>query len=193
MKLFCLILILLIGYTALFFVIYALYSFLKCGCGRFAPYVPSVGKAKDCMLACARKKLQNASMPITIIDMGSGTGSLLIPLAREFPQHHFIGLEWDKVPYLIARFKSKKLQNIQWRCENFMNYPCQTADIIFCYILKSAQNRVGQKLANEIKDDCLVISELFTLPQLEQFKQYKTTIGVPVYLFRKKMSSKRSS
>ncbi len=186
MKLFFLIFILLIGYAGIFFVVHALYSFCKCGCGQFAPYVPSVGKAKECMLSCAREKLKQAHSSMTVVDMGSGTGTLLIPLAKEFPQHRFIGLEWDRIPYLFARYKSRDLKNIQWHCENFMTYSCREADVIFCYILKTAQNRVGRKLANEIKSDCLVISELFTLPQLEEIQQFKTGIGVPVYLFRRK-------
>ena len=82
MKTFLICVILLIGYGALFYVIYSIYSLLKGRFGKFAPYVPSVGKSKSTMLDIARKHLLEADKSLTVIDLGSGTGSLLIPLAK---------------------------------------------------------------------------------------------------------------
>lgn len=187
MKTFILLFALLIGYSALFYVIYSIYSLFKGRVGKFAPYMPSVGPSKKKMLDWAREQLQTATHPLTIIDLGSGTGSLLIPLARAFPQHHFVGLEWDFIPLSIARLKSFHLRNMEWRKQNFMTYSCAEADIVFCYILKTMQELIGKKLSEEIKPDCLVISELYPVNHLKQIEAHKPSLGVgiPVYKLQK--------
>lgn len=188
MSLFFIILILCIGYGAIFFLLHAIYSFIKGKCGQFAPFVPSVGESKKQTLEWARQKLLSADHPLTVVDLGSGTGSLLIPLAREFPQHRFIGLEWDSILLLFALIKSFRLRNIEWHRQNFMDYSCAHADIIFCYIIKTMRERIGKKLAREIKSDCIVISELYSLSELKQLEKHtpKLGIGIPVYKFGKK-------
>lgn len=187
MKTFFIYVILLIGYSALFYVIYSIYSLLKCQMGQFAPYVPSVGISKNKMLNIARKQLQASKKPLTVVDLGSGTGSLLIPLAKEFPQHRFVGIEWDFIPFTIAKFYSRKLKNIQWYKQNFMSYSCSQSDIIFCYPLKSMQEMLGLKLSHEIKKECTLITELYPVNHLRLIKTHKPqlNIGIPVYEMKK--------
>ena len=53
MKTFFICIVLLIGYSALFYIIHSIYSLLKGSFGKFAPYVPSVGTSKNTMLDIA--------------------------------------------------------------------------------------------------------------------------------------------
>lgn len=179
--------VLLIGYTALIYVIYSIYSLLKGRFGVFAPYVPSVGKSKKNMLNMAREELKKAEKPLTVIDLGSGTGSLLLPLAKEFPEHRFIGLEYDWILILISLFRSRNLKNIEWRKQNFMTYDCSNADIVFCYLLKTMQERVGLKLSRELSDSAVVITELYPISHFRIVKSLKAAfnLGIPVYKLRK--------
>ncbi len=178
------VIMLVIGYGALFYLLHALYSLAKGKFGQFAPYVPSVGSSKAQMLNWARQKLQSATEQMTVIDLGSGSGSLLIPLAKEFPQHRFIGLEWDSVPLLLAMIKSFRLRNIEWHRQDFMTYSCADADIVFCYILKTMRERVGKKLAREIKSDCMVISELYQVTDLKLIETHRPKLGLGISVFK---------
>lgn len=188
MKTFLVCVILFIGYGALFYVVYSLYSFMKGRVGQFAPYVPSVGTSKNIMLDIARKRLAESDKSLTVVDLGSGTGSLLIPLAKEFPQHTFVGIEWDCIPLFVAMFYSRKLKNTHWHKQNFMTYSCCDADIVFCYLLKTMQDSVGLKLSHEIKNDCIVITELYPVNHLKLIQDYKPklNVGIPVYKMKKK-------
>lgn len=179
--------ILCIGYGALFYVIYSIYSLLKGKFGVFAPYVPSVGKAKGIMLDLARQELTAAKNQLTVVDLGSGTGTLLLPLAKEFPQHKFIGIEYDWMPLSVAFIRGRKLKNIEWHKQNFMDYPLDNADIVFCYLLKTMQERVGLKLDREIKNSCTVITELYPVNHLQTVQSFKPklNLGVPVYKMKK--------
>ncbi len=187
MTTFIVIIFLIIGYGAIFYVLHAIYSFVKGKCGKFAPYVPSVGESKEYMLGWARKKLLEAEEQMTVIDLGSGSGTLLIPLAKEFPQHRFVGLEWDGIPLLMAMLRSVRLKNVEWHKQDFMTYSCADADIVFCYILKTMRERVGKKLAREIKQDCMVISELYQVTDLKLIETHKPKfgLGIPVFKLRK--------
>lgn len=184
MRLFICIVFLIIGYGAFFFVLHAFFSLVRGGCGKFAPFVATSGLAKQEMLTLARNRLKKVTEKQLIVDLGSGTGTLLIPLAKEFPMHCFLGYEWDFIPLMWAKWRSRKLKNIEWRRQNFMAYHCGEADILFCYILKTMSEPLGKKLSLEIKDSCLVISELFPLNYLPQIGHIKSSLcGMPVHLY----------
>jgi hypothetical protein len=57
-----------------------------------------------------------------------------------------------------------------------------------CYVLKVTGEPLGKKLANEIKDSAIVISEMFPLGHLDEIKQIKSSVyGVPekIFIYRK--------
>ena len=64
-------------------------------------------------------------------------------------------------------------------------------DLIMCYVLKVTGEPLGKKLAKEIKDDCIVISEMFPLGHLDEVKQIESSIyGVPEKIFVYKKPAK---
>lgn len=193
MRSFLCIVLLIIGYSAVFFVVHALFSFVRNGCGKFGPFIATGRAVQKEMLSLASERLKKAVSKKLVVDLGSGTGTLLIPLAKAFPEHEFVGYEWDFVPLLWAKWKSRKLKNITWHRQNFMTCHHGNADIIFCYILKTMGEPLGRKLNQEIKNDCLVICELFPLHYLQQVDDIEVSLyKVPVhlYLYQKRGSLK---
>lgn len=183
------ILFLIIGYGAILFILHAIFSFIKCGCGKFAPFVVTTGQAKKVTLDLARNQLKQDTKEQLIIDLGSGSGTLLIPLALEFPQHRFVGYEWDYIPFLWAKWRGRHFKNLKFVRQNFMDYNCGKADIVFCYIIKAMSEPLGKKLQQEIKADCLVICELFPLNHLKLIQRVDSSLyGMPIslYLYEKK-------
>jgi SAM-dependent methyltransferase len=174
------------GFAAIIYLIYQVYSYVRCGCGKYGPFVSSYGKIKMDMIAEARAALKNAKKPMKITDLGCGSGVLLLPLAQEFPEHEFIGLEWDIVPLTMGKIKAKLagLKNIKFVKGNYMKESHADMDVIMCYVLKVTGEPLGKKLASEIKDTAVVISEMFPLGHLEEVKQIKSSLaGVPEKIF----------
>lgn len=166
-----------------------LYSWVYCGKGKFAPYVQTCGKIKTDILNEARSVLKNAKTPIKVYDLGSGDGTLLIPLAKEFPNHTFIGFEWDNIPLKMAQKKASGLKNIHFYCQNFMEASVNDAGLILCYVLKCQGDAVGAKLATELKANVPVIAEKFPLQHLKEIKKINSAIyGFPakVFIYQKK-------
>ena len=141
---------LIIGIGALVYVVYQFYSFIKCGCGKYGPFVSSYGKIKEDILDEARKVLKKSKKPLKVTDLGCGSGALLIPLAKEFPQHEFVGLEWDVVPLTMGKIKARGLKNIRFVKGDYMKTNHSDMDLIMCYVLKVTGEPLGKKLAKEI-------------------------------------------
>ncbi len=185
---------LVLGFGSIMYLLYQVYSYIKCGCGKYGPFVSSYGKIKDDIIDEARQILKKSKKPMRITDLGCGSGVLLLPLAKEFPQHEFIGLEWDIVPLTMGRIKALGLKNIKFVKGDYMKTSHSDMDLIMCYVLKVTGEPLGKKLAKEIKDDCIVISEMFPLGHLEEVKQIESSIyGIPekIFVYKKTIKSEK--
>lgn len=186
---------LIIGFAAIIYLIYQTYSYIRCGCGKYGPFVSSYGKIKLDMIAEARAALKKSKKPMKVTDLGCGSGALLLPLAKEFPEHEFIGLEWDVVPLTMGKIKAKLagLNNVKFIKGNYMKESHADMDVIMCYVLKVTGEPLGKKLAAEIKDTAVVISEMFPLGHLEEIKQIQSSLaGIPekIFVYKKPTSTK---
>ena len=181
---------LVIGFMAAIYLIYQAYSFIRCGCGKYGPFVSSYGKIKKDILDEARNVLKKSKKSLKVTDLGCGSGALLLPLAEEFPQHEFIGLDWDVVPLTMGKIKAKRkgLKNIRFVKGDYMKTSHADMDLIMCYVLKVTGEPLGKKLASEIKKDCVVISEMFPLGHLKEIKQIQSSLaGIPekIYIYKR--------
>lgn len=175
---------LIIGFGAIIYLIYQTYSYIRCGCGKYGPFVSTYGKVKEDILNEARAVLKKSKKKLKVTDLGCGSGALLIPLAKEFPQHEFIGYEWDIVPLTMGKIKASGLKNITFIKGDYMKASHAEMDLIMCYVLKVTGEPLGAKLAKEIKPSCVVISEMFPLAHLKETKQIASSIyGVPTTIF----------
>lgn len=187
---------LIIGFMALVYVVYQLYSFVRCGCGKYGPFVSSYGKIKDDILDEARSILKKSKKKMKVTDLGCGSGALLLPLAKEFPEHEFVGLEWDVVPLTMGKIKARGLKNISFVKGDYMKTSHKDMDLIMCYVLKVTGEPLGKKLAKEIKDSAIVISEMFPLGHLEEIKQINSSVyGVPekIFVYKKPVTKIKST
>ena len=177
---------LIIGFAAAVYLIYQAYSYIRCGCGKYGPFVSSYGKIKEDILDEARGILKKSKKSLKVTDLGCGSGALLLPLAKEFPNHQFIGLEWDIVPLSMGKIKAKMagLNNITFVKGNYMKASHADMDLIMCYVLKVTGEPLGKKLAKEIKETAVVISEMFPLGHLEEIKVINSSLaGIPEKIF----------
>lgn len=144
------------------------------------------------MLFKAEEIIKCGGKILKIVDLGCGSGSLLIPLAKKFPQHHFYGYEWDMFPYFLANWRIKRLKNLTIYRQDFMKENLEKFDLILCNIGVGLENCLGQKLNREISEDAVVLSEIFRLSALKQEEVFSSKIcGIKtnIFLYRKNSSS----
>jgi len=138
------------------------------------PYVPSFGAEKRIIIKQVSEILQNSPRSLTVLDPGCGTGSLIIKLAKQFPNHHFVGIEWGKLAYLIAKFKSRNLNNISILQQDMFTYSFKEADIVVCFLMQPLMERFGKKILADGKPGLSVFSNSFYIPNLPLYQKFET-------------------
>lgn len=107
--------------------------------------------------------LKDAKLPqhAVIVDLGSGWGSLVVALARAFPDASVQGVEMSPFPYLISRLRARKLSNVSLRWGNFFHSDLKNADAITCYLMPGRMARVSELLDSTVKPGTCVVANAF--------------------------------
>ncbi len=130
------------------------------------PPVPSDKKVRDAVLKEIETTLSCSSNKI-IMDLGSGWGSFLIPLAKQFPAHSFIGIEKAFLPYFYAKIKGRRFKNLRFERQNFFLSDISKADIVILYLIAHIMPRVTQKCLSEMKNGAVIYSNHFPLTNIQ--------------------------
>jgi SAM-dependent methyltransferase len=134
---------------------------------NYPPFVPSFGKIKKLEFIKISKQLEESKKSLTVLDPGCGTADLIIKLAKKFPKHKFVGIEWNKSLYNIAKLKSKNLPNFTVLNQNMFDCSFCNADIIVCFLITELMEKIGNKIKKEGKKGLMVYSNTFSIPNLE--------------------------
>lgn len=143
-----------------------------------APFVPSNYPARHAMLRLAKIR-----PGMTVIDLGSGSGTLLFLAASAGATA--IGYEINPFLVLWTRIRARfhpygRLVRVYWR--DFWKVDTSPADVIFVYLLPWRMARLQQKLDRELHGSAIIISNSFVFPD---WKQVNSDEPAHVYAFSK--------
>ena len=147
-----------------------IYFTVSAGFMRSSPSVPSCGRVKRAMLADAALYLSE-KQNLLVMDLGSGWGSLLLPLAKEFPEHTFIGIEYAFIPYMVSCWRARKLKNLQFKRENFFESDISGTDIMFLFLLTSTMSKLSKKCIAEAKTGAIAYANRFPMQGIKPEKK----------------------
>ncbi|MCH1429146.1 MAG: class I SAM-dependent methyltransferase [Chlamydiales bacterium] len=127
------------------------------------------------------KKVQKSLIAIlpeledkSIVDFGSGWGSLIFPIAKKFPSSTVKGIENSFVPFcfskLIKHFFS--FDNVNIYRENFYKTSLRNCDVLILYLFPGAMQKLESKVLEEMPSNSIVISHTFAFPTLQATKVY---------------------
>ncbi|MGM0440129.1 MAG: class I SAM-dependent methyltransferase [Chlamydiota bacterium] len=104
----------------------------------------------------------------TVVDLGSGWGTLTSYLAKLFPGATVLGYELSPIPLWFSRLRGPRNVNI---CrKNFFETPLPEDSIIICYLFPRAMQTLKSKLEKELLPGTLIISNTFAIPGWEPIK-----------------------
>lgn len=155
-----------------------IFSTLKIG---ISP-MPSSKKAYQAIIALAD---ETGTGPI--YDLGSGWGSLVIRLAREYPDRQIVGYELSLFPWLTTKIIKRVLglSNLVVHREDFLKADLSGATVITCYLFPAAMAEIESKLKHGKGKLRFIISNNFALPSYQACKvvQLNDFYQSPVYLY----------
>lgn len=101
-----------------------------------------------------------------IADLGSGWGSLVIPLARRHPGYQVTGYEASWIPWLysVTLKHLLGLDNLTLRRRNFLKEDLSAHRVLLCYLFRGGMARLEAKLDRESTADPHVFSNTFAFP-----------------------------
>ncbi len=169
------------------FELYFIYAVIISKNCKYPPAFPSFGNMKKIALSEAEKFLSTADKPLKVIDLGCGTGGLLLPLAKKFPEHQFVGYDWDFFVCQILKWRARKLTNLAVVCDNFLKAKLQDYDLLLCFLDTKAAKELSLKVSQEIKPDTMIISSAFELKDLTPSEVFDAkSYGMPlkVYVYK---------
>lgn len=101
---------------------------------------------------------------VSLLDIGSGTGALLLPLAELRPQACLAGMESAPAPYVIARLQARSRGNVRIRLGDFFRHSWSEYDLIYAFLSPLPMRAVGEKARRELKPGAILISNSFEIP-----------------------------
>ena len=122
-----------------------------------------------------------------LIDLGSGWGTLVIAIARKYPNKQVIGYELSWLPWLVSVILkySLRLDNLTIYRKDFRNAELNTASNLICYLFPGAMIALQEKLANEVVNELTIVSNTFALPSCQPVKviRLRDFYRSPIYVY----------
>ena len=107
----------------------------------------------ELLVDCAIDFISKRNKSLTIIDFCSGSGCILLSLAKKFPNHKYIGIDISDIAVQTARKNSEllDLKNVEFIKQDIFNYTSQKADLILCNPPYLAPNEIDH-LEDSVKN-----------------------------------------
>lgn len=123
----------------------------------------------------------------TIIDLGSGWGTLLIPLSHANREAQIIGYETSPIPFAFSYLRTLLCPNLHIYRRDFFSVSLENATMVICYLYPGAMQKLQRKFDQELKPGSWVISHTFALPDWKPVKivQVDDLYRTKIYLYRK--------
>lgn len=154
---------------------------------KYPPFVPSFGNEKKILIEKVRDVLKKSKKELVILDPGCGTGTLLLKLSKEFPNHKFVGIEWNKIVAKICAVRAWGRKNFQVICDDMFKHDFGQADIVVCFLMPEMLDKFSQKLMKDHKKEQIIFSNSFQIPNLDLIEEVKTGKGLlfkNIYIYK---------
>ena len=88
----------------------------------------------ELLVDCAIEYLSKSKDSLKIIDFCTGSGCILLSIAKKFPNHEYIGLDKSELAIKTAKKnrKSLGLKNVQFFNQDIFEYNKSKADLLLC-------------------------------------------------------------
>lgn len=121
-----------------------------------------------------------------MLDLGSGVGSLLLPLARRRPECRFIGIESAPGPFLVSRVRAARQPNLAFERGDFFARSWAGYDLVYAFLSPVPMPAVWDKAQREMRAGSVLVSNSFPIPGVaaERIIALDDGSGASLYVYR---------
>ena len=142
-----------------------------------APWIPTRMKKVREMLSLA-----DIQPDEILYDLGCGDGRIIVTAARRF-EAKAVGVEINLFFYLWCQLLITILglrKRVKVAYGNFFKHDLSNADVVICYLLQETNDKLEEKLIQELKPTARVVSKSFIFHRLPVASE-DTAKGIYVY------------
>lgn len=115
-------------------------------------------------VAEALSKVIERERSTSLIELGAGIGSVVVPLATRHPHLKITALEHAPLPWLILRWRCRTLGNVEIVRQNLWQHDLAPYPIAFAFLSPLVMARLAAKVNAEMKPGSVLISSSFPIP-----------------------------
>lgn len=123
----------------------------------------------------------------TVLELGSGWGTLAFALADHCPRARVVAYELSPLPYAFSRLRQRLAprRNLQLVRADFFGASFSEASTVVCYLFPGAMTRLAPRLSTELAPGTRILSHTFAL---RGWKPLRTLVvddlyRTPLYLY----------
>jgi tRNA A58 N-methylase Trm61 len=107
--------------------------------------------------------LRTAGLPphAKIYELGCGWGSLVLGLARAFPEATIVGYELSPLPYLIAKLRARGRCRILIERRDYLEASLEDADAVTAYLMIKPMEKLALHLDRSLREGTPVVALCF--------------------------------
>ncbi|MCC6071853.1 class I SAM-dependent methyltransferase [Massilia sp. GCM10020059] len=125
------------------------------------PYYPSGKRAWDEVAALLPK-----GRAVSMIDIGSGLGGLVLDMARRRPESRFTGIELAPLPWLASRIRAAALgSSAHFIRGDYEQLDFGDYDLVFAYLSPAAMGALWRKASAEMRPGAMLVSYEFLITE----------------------------
>lgn len=145
--------------------------------------MPTSRKAKRYLLGVLPTDIKGS-----VYELGSGWGTLAIPLAKRYPTCLVVGYETSYLPYWFSKVRLlfSRMRNLRILRQDFFRVSLEDAGLVICYLYPGAMKMLKTKLSEELKPGTWVISNTFSIPgwHAEEILEVGDLFYTKIYIYR---------
>lgn len=115
-------------------------------------------------VATALAGIIQVERPNTLIELGAGIGSIVVPLAIRHPELRIIAIERAPLPWMILRWRCLRLHNVEVLRKNLWQCDLSPFGIAYAFLSPRVMERLAIKVAAEMAPGSLLLSSSFAIP-----------------------------
>ena len=98
-----------------------------------------------------------------VLDIGSGTGTFVLRLAALRPYWEVSGAELAPLPFLISKWRARKLSNVRIERQDFWRLPLSQYTLVYAFLSPEPMNDLWRKARHEMPPGSLLVSNSFPI------------------------------